>query len=76
MTRTVLLAGAGLAAAVGLRRRAVLDTVPASLAAPEAKVVVQPDLSVAYYTRGPERERPVVLVHAVNAAASAAEMRP
>lgn len=70
------MAGAGLAAAVGLRRRAVLDTVPASLAAPEAKVVVQPDLSVAYYTRGPERERPVVLVHAVNAAASAAEMRP
>lgn len=76
MKRTVLLAGAGLAAAVRLRRRATLETVPGSLAAKEAKVAVQPDLSVTYYERGPEQERPVVLVHAVNAAASAAEMRP
>lgn len=76
MKRTPLLAGAGLAAAVGLRRTAILDTVPASLPAREARAVVQPDLSVAYYVRGPERERPVVLVHSVNAAASAAEVRP
>lgn len=76
MKRTVLLAGAGLATAVGLRRRAILEMVPASLPARETRVAVQPDLSVACYVRGPERERPVVLVHAVNAAASAAEMRP
>jgi pimeloyl-ACP methyl ester carboxylesterase len=76
MKRLMMAAGAGMAGLVGFRRRTALGTVPASLAAELVEVEVGPGLAVAIYRRGPESERPVLLIHSVNAAASAAEMRP
>ncbi len=76
MKRFAMFAGVGIAGIVGLRRRRALDTVPASIAAEQVDVEVGRGLTVATYRRGPEHEPPVLLIHSVNAAASAAEMRP
>lgn len=76
MKRVLTLIGAVVAATVGFRRRVELERVPASLPATQVDVVLGGGMTIATYQRGPERERPVLLVHGVNAAASAAEMRP
>lgn len=75
MRRGLLTAGGALGALVALRRRRTLDDVPSSLAVTPTSVPVG-SVDVAAYIDGPETGRPVLLIHSVNAAASAAEMRP
>lgn len=75
MRRALIAGSAALGTLVALRRRQTLETVPSSLPVAPTSIPFGP-LEVAAYVDGPEGERPVVLIHSVNAAASAAEVRP
>lgn len=75
MRRALLAGSAALGALVVARRRGALGNVPSSLPVAPTSIPIGP-FEVAAYIDGPEAGRPVVLIHSVNAAASAAEMRP
>lgn len=72
MKRLLALVAAGGAGVMGYRRTMTSDVGPALDG--EQVDVVHGDMTIATYRRG--EGSPVVLVHSVNAAASAAEMRP
>ncbi|MBT8215526.1 MAG: alpha/beta fold hydrolase [Acidimicrobiia bacterium] len=71
---------APVAAAAGVAYSAVAVDhdlpLPSPLAAEPSFVALPGSRTVALYQRGPDEAPPVLLVHSVNAAASAAEMRP
>lgn len=76
MRRTIGLAAAGVIGGAVLRRRHNSVDVPSSLPGAGEHVVRAGDVDVTVYTSGPAVDPPILLVHSVNAAASAAEMRP